>query len=394
MNEYLNTGKEILKILKQNGYQAYFVGGYVRDRVIGIKSDDLDITTNATPDEVIALFEEVKQTGKKFGGVTVIRDSYKYEITTYRLEGEYEQHRRPKEVTFSNDIMDDLKRRDFTMNALYMDEEEEVYDAFHGLDDIANKTIQTIGDPNERFYEDALRILRAFRFVSKLNFTIEEKTLQAIKENKKLVQTIAIERVMVELQKIFQGDYQKEAIHYMIQTGVAEELYGLEKGLRYVSTLQDYITPLEIYILCFILEDIDDIWRFSNQEYRLIRQIINLSEVTKENEFNKFILFSNKLDPCLLTNRINVLLGYKDQKQDILHMYQEMPVKDVCDLAFKGQDILALTTMKNRRLIGLVIDDLLFNVIMGIMPNEYEILKDFSLQRVAELQREMGETNE
>ena len=394
MNEYLNTGKEILKILKQNGYQAYFVGGYVRDRVIGIKSDDLDITTNATPDEVIALFEEVKQTGKKFGGVTVIRDSYKYEITTYRLEGEYEQHRRPKEVTFSNDIMDDLKRRDFTMNALYMDEEEEVYDAFHGLDDIANKTIQTIGDPNERFYEDALRILRAFRFVSKLNFTIEEKTLQAIKENKKLVQTIAIERVMVELQKIFQGDYQKEAIHYMIQTGVAEELYGLEKGLRYVSTLQDYITPLEIYILCFILDDIDDIWRFSNQEYRLIRQIINLSEVTKENEFNKFILFSNKLDPCLLTNRINVLLGYKDQKQDILHMYQEMPVKDVCDLAFKGQDILALTTMKNRRLIGLVIDDLLFNVIMGIMPNEYEILKDFSLQRVAELQREMGETNE
>ncbi len=394
MNEYLNIGKEIIKKLKDNGFEAYFVGGYVRDKVLGLKSDDIDITTSATPDEVTKCFDKVKNTGKKFGGVTVIVEDYKYEVTTYRLESSYNDHRHPSEVTFSKNILDDLKRRDFTFNALYMDENEQVFDEFEGINDLDNKIVRTIDDPKERFTEDALRILRAFRFVSKIGFDIEENTLEAIKELKHLIKTISIERVMVELDKIFRGDHQKKAISYLVQTGVSEELYGLDKGLRHVCTLKEFVYPLEIFIISFVLDEINDIWRFSNNNARLIRQVINLHEVTRDNEFNKMILFSNKLDPCLLTNHINVLMGYKDQKEFLINMYNEMPVMDVCDLKFKGQDILALTTMKNRRLIGLVIDDLLFNVIMGIMPNEYEVLKEFSLQRVAELQKEMGDMNE
>jgi len=395
MNDYLKYAKEILKKLKANGFDAYLVGGYVRDKVLGLKSDDIDITTSATPEEVTAIFESVKDTGKKFGGVTVIIDGHKYEVTTFRLDGEYANHRHPTEVSFSKEIIDDLKRRDFTMNALCMDESENIIDEFDGLEDMKNKVIRTINDPKDRFNEDALRILRTFRFVSKLGFTIEESTLEAIKSLKHLVQTISIERVMIELDKIFKGDYQKEAIKYMVQTGVSEELYGLSKGLKHISTLNEYVYPLEVFIISFILEDnMDEIWRFSNYNHRLMVQVMNLHEVTKENEFNKYILFSNKLDPCLLTNRINVLLGYEDQKDFLMKMYKEMPVMDVCDLTFKGQDILALTTMHNRRLIGLVIDDLLYNVIMGIMPNEYEVLKAFSLKRVAELQKEMGDSNE
>lgn len=394
MNDYLKYAKMILIKLKTNGFDAYLVGGYVRDKVLGLKSDDIDITTSATPEEVTALFESVKDTGKKFGGVTVIIDGNKYEVTTFRLDGEYANHRHPTEVSFSKEVIDDLKRRDFTMNALCMDESENIIDQFNGLEDIKNKVIRTINDPKDRFNEDALRILRTFRFVSKLGFIIEENTLEAIKSLKHLVKTISIERVTIELNKIFKGDYQKEAIKYMIETGVSEELYGLSKGLKHISTLKEFVYPLEVFIISFVLEDdIDDIWRFSNSDRRLMVQVINLHEVTKENEFNKFILFSNKLDPCLLTNRINVLLGYKDQKAFLMKMYKEMPVMDVCDLTFKGQDILALTTMHNRRLIGLVIDDLLYNVIMGIMPNEYEILKEFSLKRVTELQKEMGDSN-
>ncbi|AIO18682.1 CCA-adding enzyme [Candidatus Izimaplasma bacterium HR1] len=394
MNRYFENAKGILKRLKSKGYDAYIVGGYVRDKVIGLKSDDIDITTSATPEEVDEVFENVKNTGRKFGGVTVIIDDHKYEVTTFRLEGEYAKHRYPKDVSFSKEVFDDIKRRDFTMNALYMDENENINDKFNGLKDIEDKIIRTINDPKERLNEDALRILRAFRFVSKLGFDIELETLAAITSLKHLVKTVTIERIMVELDKIFNGDYQKKAIKYLVKTGISEELYGIDKGLEYISNIKEFVYPLEVFIISDILGDLEDTWRFSNNNYRLIKQVVNLHEVTKENEFNKYILFSNKLDPCLLTNRINVLLGYKDQKQFIMDMYKDMPVMDVCDLKFKGQDILALTTMNNRRLISLVIDDLLYNVIMGIMPNEYEVLKQFSLRRVAELQKEMGDLNE
>jgi tRNA nucleotidyltransferase (CCA-adding enzyme) len=390
MNEYLETGKSVIKTLKQNNFDAYFVGGYVRDFKLGLKSNDIDITTSATPSEVETLFKKVVHTGKNFGGVTVIMNDYKFEVTTFRLEGKYEQHRYPKEVEFSTNVLDDLKRRDFTINQLIMDENEIVYDNFNGLEDIKAKRIKTIGNPHTRFDEDALRILRAFRFVSKLGFDIEETTLQAITDVKELVQTITIERIMNELDKIFQGDHQKKAIHYMNITGISDVLYGLREGLKYIETLDDFVYPIEAFIISFILGEQDDIWRFSNRQKDVIGQTVFLHEITKEDAFNKFILFSNKLDPCLLVNRINVLMGYKDQEEDIMAMYQDMPVMDVCDLKFKGQDILALSTLKSTKLIGRVIDDLLFNVIMGIMPNDYQILKEFALKRIDQIQKELG----
>lgn len=391
MSEYMNRGKIIIRKLKENGFEAYFVGGYVRDYLLGIESDDIDITTSATPEEVLALFPTAKHTGRNFGGVTVFIEQDSFEVTTFRLEGKYKQHRFPTDVTFSSSIQDDLQRRDFTMNALIMDDTEHVEDYVQGISDIQHKQIRTIGDPSKRFEEDALRILRAFRFVSKLGFDIEKNTLEAISNHKALIQTISIERVMQELEKIITGPYRNKALAYMIQTTVDTVLYGLEQGIQYCQRLDAKLEILEFYIISFILNDIDDVWRFSNHDKRLIYQVITLHEVTKEEPFNKYILFSNKLQPCLLTNHINVLLGYHNQEVEIQTMWNEMPVKDVCDLAFKGQDILELTSLKKRSVIGLVIDDLLFQVIMGIMPNEYEPLKTFAFKRIQELQKEMGE---
>ncbi len=394
MSLYVETGKKILRTFHESGYEAYFVGGFVRDFLLGQQSDDIDITTNALPEDVIQLFDNVKETGRKFGGVTIITDGFSYEVTTYRLEGQYDNHRHPSNVTFSSSLQDDLIRRDFTINALVMDDRETVTDYTDGKHDLHDKIIRTIGNPNDRFLEDALRILRAFRFVSKLGFDIEEQTLQAIKDNKDLLQTIAIERVMQELEKIIHHPHQKKALQYMIDTEVHTVLYGLDRGIETIVKLKEHVNALELFIISFIQTDIDDIWRFSNRDLRLIYQVINLHEVTKNDQFNKFLLFSNKLEPCLLTNHINVLLGYPDQEQDILQMWDEMPVKDVCDLKFKGEDILQLTTLKKRSIIGLVIDDLLYEVIMNDMPNQYEILKPFALQKVQQLQQETGDQNE
>ncbi len=387
MNEYINRGKEILRELKANGYEAYFVGGAVRDYLLNLDFKDVDITTNALPEEVMNVFDTVKETGKKYGSVTVILDQFRYEVTTYRFDGEYKDNRRPEEVMYSKKVLDDLSRRDFTMNAIIMDEDEIIYDHFNAKQDLNDRVIRTINDSTKRFSEDALRMLRAFRFVSKLGFDLDDNTLKGIKNCKHLVQNISIERVMIELEKTLVGPYRNKALKYMEDTLFDEELYGIKDGLRYLSTLKQVLSPVESFIICFIKGSWDSSWRFSNKQGRLIKQVMNLHEVTREDSFNEFILFVNTKEVCLLVNKINVLLGYKDQEERVTEIGDNLIVKAVCDLTFKGQDILQLTTLKKRSVIALVIDDLLYNVIMGILPNDYDILKEFALKRVDELQR-------
>ena len=393
MNFY-ETAKEVIKTINSHGKEAYFVGGFVRDLYLNRETIDIDITSSATPDEVMSYFNNVKNTGKKYGTVTVLLGEFKYEVTTFRQDGAYIMNRKPEEVTYTLSLEEDLKRRDFTMNAIAIDESEEVIDLFGGKIDIENQVIRSIGNPNERFTEDALRMLRAFRFVSQLGFDIEEETLNALREQKQLIKNISIERVMVELNKLLLGLYRNKAIKYLVETTFHEELYGISQGLEYLQNVElDYL-PLEAFMVCFILNDIDDIWKFSNREMKLMLRAINLHEVTKDGRFNKYILFSNGVDICLLTNKVSVLLGYDDQSALIESIWNSLIVKDVCDLKFKGQDILELTNLRKRSVIALVIDDLLYNVIMEIMPNEYGVLKEFALRRVEELQSEMEEDDE
>ncbi len=394
MDKHFQIGKEVLMILQNAGYSSYFVGGYVRDKLLGIKSSDIDITTSATPSEVIALFNNVKETGKKYGSVTVLMNEFKYEVTTFRSDGEYLDNRHPEKVVYSKNILDDLSRRDFTINAIIMDENEKISDYYESLEDLNNKVIRTINNPIKRFKEDSLRILRAFRFVSKLGFEIEEKTLEAISELKHLIKNVSIERVMLELDKIIRGKYRNKALKYLIDSEVDQELYGLSKGLKYISDVVQELYPIEAFIICFIMDDIDDVWRFSNKNKRLIKQIMDLHEVTKEDIFNKFIVYVNGLDACLLANKINVVLGYSDQETLIRELDSALPIKDVCDLKFKGQDILWLTSLRKKSWIGIIVDDLKYNVIMGYLPNDYEVLKEYALKKVKELILEMGDQNE
>ncbi len=175
---------------------------------------------------------------------------------------------------------------------------------------------------------------------------------------------------------------------------MSQELYGLSKGLEFVRNVKQELSPIEIFIICFALDDVEDVWRFSNKHKRLIEQIVSLHEVTKEDIFNKFIVYVNGLDACLLTNKINVVLGYKDQEALIRELDNALPIKDVCDLTFKGQDILWLTPLRKKSWIGIIVDDLKYNVIMGNLPNDYEVLKEYALKKVEELILEMGDTDE
>ena len=203
-----NWSKSALKgveMLTNAGYEAYFVGGCVRDSILGREFNDYDITTSALPDEIKKVFSDytMLDIGIKHGTVTVFIDNLPLEITTYRIDGEYSDNRHPKQVEFSRSLCDDLSRRDFTVNALAYN--DGVVDLFGGLNDINNKIVRCVGDPDKRFYEDALRIIRALRFASVLGFKIETETAESIKRNAHLLKNISAERVNAELTKLICG---------------------------------------------------------------------------------------------------------------------------------------------------------------------------------------------
>ncbi len=196
-----------LKILNGNGYSAYVVGGAVRDAFMGRDADDWDITTSALPEEILNAFNgfRVIETGIKHGTVTVIIDDMSIEITTYRVDGGYSDNRHPDSVRFTDRIEEDLMRRDFTVNAVAVSSDGEIVDPFGGRNDIENRLISCVGEPDKRFGEDALRILRALRFSSVLDFKIDEKTVKSIHDNKKLLKNVSCERIFSELCKLLCG---------------------------------------------------------------------------------------------------------------------------------------------------------------------------------------------
>ena len=202
-----NNVKIILERLKNAGFEAYCVGGAVRDSIMDINPGDWDITTSALPEETRELFKDFRtvDTGLKHGTLTVIIDKTPYEVTTFRIDGEYGDNRHPENVTFTSKIGDDLARRDFTVNALAYNEESGLVDLYGGQDDIYNSIIKTVGDADTRFQEDGLRIMRALRFSATLGFEIEEETKKAIHKNKDLLKNISAERIAVELTKLLCG---------------------------------------------------------------------------------------------------------------------------------------------------------------------------------------------
>lgn len=214
--------KKIIDILEEHGKEAYAVGGCVRDSLLGRTPDDWDITTSATPEEVKQIFRRTVDTGIAHGTVTVLMGGEGFEITTYRVDGEYEDSRHPKEVTFTASLEEDLKRRDFTINAMAYNPREGVVDYFSGIQDLKNKIIRCVGNPVERFTEDALRILRAVRFSAQLGFEIEEQTRAALRQIAPNLQHVSAERIQAELIKLLLSNH-PDYLRIAYETGITRE---------------------------------------------------------------------------------------------------------------------------------------------------------------------------
>ncbi|MFC3038908.1 CCA tRNA nucleotidyltransferase [Virgibacillus xinjiangensis] len=260
------TARPIIEKLEQNRHKAFFVGGCVRDLLLNRPMGDIDIATSATPAAIQRIFEKVIPVGIQHGTVIVRWGNESYEVTTFRTDGEYSDNRHPDDVQFIDNVEQDLERRDFTINALAMDKQGDIIDLFQGREDLKAKTIRTVGDGEQRFREDSLRIARALRFSSQLGFTIHPDTLSAMKKVKDDMELLAVERLANEMEKLFAGTYLHTGISYLKETGVCMHLPVIKNHPWVIDRLPASLQPLhtlgEVFALFHLLEQkIDaDVW--------------------------------------------------------------------------------------------------------------------------------------
>lgn len=350
----------IIETIQENGYEAYFVGGSVRDFLLGRKIGDVDIATSATPDEVQKMFPKTIDVGKKHGTVIVLLNGKSYEVTTFRTEGQYVDYRKPQYVRFIRSLKEDLRRRDFTINAMAMDKTGEIIDYFGGKNDLKNRVIRTVGNPYERFSEDALRMLRALRFVSQLSFQLEEETKNAIIRWNPLLKEISIERITNEMEKLFAGQSSNQAIRLLAETDVYRHLPGISHLQDRLLKISDYplqqLTEREDYwlFLTYMLK-IEDVRMFL-QQWKLPRKLIqNVAlqrerlSVLLEKGWTNYLLYQAGIDSALQLERVKQVLQKEKNVsafQTLKDQYINLPIRSRTDLAITGKDILDIIEKK------------------------------------------------
>ena len=391
----------IINKIYENNYEAYIVGGCVRDAILGLKPHDYDITTSAPPDAIIDIFKGFRciETGIQHGTVSIVIEKDIYEITTYRIEGEYKDHRRPESVDFTNKLEEDLKRRDFTINAMAYNEKEGLIDLFGGKEDIESRVIRTVGNPYDRFNEDGLRMIRAIRFSSKLDFQIEEDTLKAIYDNANIIKDISLERITDEFSKIILSD-NPENIIYLFKTKILKYLnvsneeneHKLLKLYKRINILKKIDKNLvkRLVVLDYLMEDLQINTKsfcttliYSKKIIKNHDTILELLKNVKIERLDKFMIkkILNKIDKNLFEEYLDISrVIYKDEKNfiKIIDILKEIEENNECynikDLKVNGQDIMSLG-YKNKE-IGEILTYLLEEVIKNPKINQKELLME------------------
>jgi len=384
------AGKDILHVLHQAGFEAYFVGGAVRDRVLGKEATDIDIATNALPHEVKNVFPKTIDVGIAHGTVVILHQNEALEVTTFRTDGEYEDHRRPKDVLFVRSLEEDLKRRDFTMNAMAMTIDEEIIDLFGGIKDIEYQVIQTVGNPKLRFTEDALRMLRAVRFSSQLGFQLEKKTSEAIAKQASNIKHVSIERITKELEKIWVSNNPYKGVQHLVETKLAENLPGnlqwhpeLWKhfdsynrsgyGWAFLSVLQRDSTCVSI----------SNLYKLSNHQKQTIKFINQAVELRLKGPYAIETIYNFDEDTLLIAEEFTRILYPAIAHMDvqiIKRMKRSLPIQSMKDLTVSGNDLIDWMQKPGGPWIQQMLKDLVTAILNNEVENHPERIKEWIMK--------------
>ena len=370
-NNKFKDAINILKTFNKNGFEAYFVGGCVRDFLLDKNFSDIDITTNALPEQVKNIFRKSIDTGIQHGTVTILVNCESYEVTTFRKEDEYVNHRAPDKVEFVSNLKEDLDRRDFTINAMALDSRGKLFDFHNGEVDLNNKIIKTVNDPNERFFEDALRMLRAFRFSSKLGFDIDSNTIMAIKNNAKLIEYVSIERIVNEFRKLLEGKGNINSMQLMIDSTLNSYIPFI-KDIKVIEDFSKYTFCQSLYILSIINNiSFDELkkLKLSNKEIKLVKEYDKIRNDFKNNIPLELILYKYDIED------VRFICNYF-KFRDISEIDKvKLAITSLNDIAIESEEIIAFINKKPgpwiRELITLLEYEILVN---GLVNNRNNIL--------------------
>lgn len=393
MNEQvIKAGEHVLYTLEKAGYTAYFVGGYVRDTLLGRPVHDLDIATSARPDAVMALFARTIPTGLAHGTVTVLENGVPLEVTTFRTESGYADHRRPDEVRFVTDIVEDLARRDFTVNAMALDLRGNVVDPFGGQQDLQARLIRAVGRAEERFAEDALRMLRCLRFASQLGFTIDPSTYEAIGHQAADIGYVAVERISAEWNKALAGLYPDDTVTYAYATGLASHMPGINRLLeeKQVFSAEEnaklraaqglVLRWAYLFLICGRETEVEAILRTLRCEKKLVKACqqtvaltLKMQESTASDKLMEWLVETG-FEAVSAAWALYEIQSGTERHTDLLHLYETMQVHSLQELAINGADL----QREMRRQGGPWVRDLLVQLALhvnkGQVKNEQQTL--------------------
>ena len=381
------SGYEVISSLEKAGYEAVFVGGAVRDFVLGKQAKDIDIATSAEPEEVKAVFRHTVDVGIAHGTVLVVYKGEPVEVTTYRTEGAYTDHRRPDEVAFVKSLEEDLRRRDFTMNALAMTKDGELIDPFDGRRDLDKHLIRSVGNPADRFKEDALRMLRAIRFSSVLNFTIEKETFLAICDYAEQLRHVSTERLKMEMDKLFTGINPVKALRYMEESQLHLYLPLYPNKTEDLTYSIPFNTALEgwAYLTIsggFSSSDMTKAYKLSSNERKFLSYVKEAYDRRQNGLFTIDDYYTYHLDVLKTTEKIFRLFHENSptvSSEDIEQSKNSLLIHSIADLSVDGKHLIEWTGLKGGRWTGEWIGKIEKAVLHGKCKNDPNIIKEWFL---------------
>ncbi len=380
----------VLELIEEAGFEAYFVGGSVRDHLLGRSIADVDIATSALPEEMKRIFSKTTDVGIEHGTILVHHGGNHYEVTTFRSEADYTDFRRPDSVSFIRSLKEDLQRRDFTMNAMAMDKDGHIIDPFSGKEAIDRKMIVTVGNADERFGEDALRMLRAVRFQSQLSFSIEQQTYESLAAHSHLLNNIAVERKLVEFEKLLMGPARVEAIRLLANSGMSQFLPGLKGKSEHLMSFSSHVTSeLELAELWILLlfdlglsgKEIDSFlreWKLPVQKIKRYKQIHSWLLYRLENDWDLKSIYKAGLDEAISAEKVfGTLHALVNNPEGLIHLFDMLPIKNRQQLVVSGNDVMAWMGKQPGPWLREILDEIEQAVIYGKVPNEKEKIKEW-----------------
>ncbi|TGA97032.1 CCA tRNA nucleotidyltransferase [Sporolactobacillus shoreae] len=381
----------ILDRLNENGFEAYVVGGAVRDYLLGRPIHDIDITTSAHPDEVVTLFQRTIPVGLQHGTVAVLLNGRSFEVTTFRSENGYDDFRHPNQVTFETSLDKDLMRRDFTINALAMDRTGKVIDLFGGQDDMKLKHLRTVGIAEERITEDPLRMMRGIRFVSELGFSLGEDEREAFSKKSVLLKKISVERIDQEMNKLLAGATVSDALRLLFNTGCSRALPLLDKTVAREELFSVRFDLLKsegerwaAFLRTLGMTDISTFssaWKWPVSRKKSVGLLLKYEGNYKLLNWDKFSVYSSGPELAHSVERLEAALGKTsveglERKERLIdRLWQDCPIRSRSELPVSGHNLIRWSGKEPGPWLSAAIEQLEKEVVTGKVPNEQEGIK-------------------